>query len=239
MGIFSPRRRTERDARAEAEADQARAERAVAAEQAQVDSETAGGPWDVADQPELGRRLDFGALRFSVPEGYVVQRPANDDDGLVPVVLLRGPEGALRLRVFAAPRDGGLWDELRADVVREVQERKGTAEEVDGPFGTEVRCVLPVTTPDGAPAVQPSRVIGVDGPRWTVRGTFLGPVAKDPRDDGDLMGVFRGAVVVRGPEARRPGEVLPLTLPAGAREPAETDQSGSTGATSDADTDAS
>lgn len=217
MGIFSPRRRgAERDTGTEADP----AEPDLAAQEAQQDSETSGGPWDLADQPELGRRLDFGALRFSVPAGYVVQRPANDDDGQVPVVLLRGPEGALRLRVFAAPRDGGLWDDLRADVVREVQERGGTADEVDGPFGTEVRCVLPVKTPDGADAVQPSRVIGVDGPRWTVRGTFLGPVAQKPRDDGELMDVFRGVVVVRGPEARRAGEVLPLTLPAGAREAA-------------------
>lgn len=236
MGIFSPRRRgAERDTSTETDA----AEPDLAAQEAQQVSEASGGPWDLADQPKMGRRLDFGALRFSVPAGYVVQRPANDDDGQVPVVLLRGPEGALRLRVFAAPRDGGLWDDLRADVVREVQERGGTAEEVDGPFGTEVRCVLPVKTPDGADAVQPSRVIGVDGPRWTVRGTFLGPVAQKPRDDGDLMDVFRGVVVVRGPEARRAGEVLPLTLPAGAREAvAEATERGE-GTTSDARTDPS
>ena len=232
MGIFSPRRRgAERDGSTEAE-------QGSQAEQAQQESESSSGPWDVADQPDLGRRIDFGALRFSVPAGYVVQRPANDADGQVPVVLLRGPEGALRLRVFAAPRDGGLWDELRADVVREVQEREGTAEEVDGPFGTEVRCVLPVKTPDGAPAVQPSRVIGVDGPRWALRGTFLGPVAKDPRDDGDLMDVFRGVVVVRGPEARRAGEVLPLTLPPGARDAGAESASGEADEPSDADTDA-
>ena len=235
MGIFSPRRRgAARDTSTEAEV-----ERDHENEVAQQESESAGGPWDVADQPELGRRIDFGALRFSVPAGYVVQRPANDNDGQVPVVLLRGPEGALRLRVFAAPRDGGLWHDLRADVVREVREREGTAEEVEGPFGTEVRCVLPVKTPDGAPAVQPSRVIGVDGPRWTLRGTFLGPVAQDPRDDGDLMDVFRGVVVVRGPEARRAGEVLPLTLPPGARgADARTAENGA-GGTSDADPDAS
>ena len=235
MGIFSPRRRgAVRDTSAEAEV-----ERDQEAAAAQQDSESRGGPWDLADQPELGRRVDFGALRFSVPAGYVVQRPANDNDGQVPVVLLRGPEGALRLRVFAAPRDGGLWEELRADVVREVQEREGTAEEVDGPFGTEVRCVLPVKTPDGAPAIQPSRVIGVDGPRWTLRGTFLGPVAKEPRDDGDLMDVFRGVVVVRGPEARRAGEVLPLTLPPGARATDGESAESRADNTSDADTDAS
>lgn len=234
MGIFTPRRRrADPDTSTETE-DQ----RVHEAQVAQQDSERSGGPWDAADQPELGQRVDFGALRFSVPAGYVVQRPANDADGQVPVVLLRGPEGALRLRVFAAPRDGGLWDELRADVVREVQEREGTAEEVEGPFGPEVRCVLPVKTPDGAPAVQPSRVIGVDGPRWTLRGTFLGPVAKDPRDDGDLMDVFRGVVVVRGPEARRAGEVLPLTLPPGARDADSAAAARGAGETSVADTDA-
>jgi len=224
MGIFSPRRRTTdheaepRDAAPEPDGP------AVPEAEASAPSPSGGrehGPWDVSEQPEVGARLDFGALRFGVPAGYVVQRPANDTAGTIPVVLLRGPEGALRLRVFAAPRDGGMWDDLRADVLREVEERGGTATEVEGPFGTEARCILPVTSPDGEAMVQPSRVVGYDGPRWTVRGTFLGPVAKDPRDDGDLMEVFRQLVVVRGPEARRAGEVLPLTLPPEARTPAD------------------
>ncbi|MFT4298628.1 MAG: DUF3710 domain-containing protein [Aeromicrobium sp.] len=171
------------------------------------------GPWDVSERPELGDRVDLGALRFSVPEGYAVQRPSTAVDGQVPVVLVRGPEGALLLRVFAAPRDRGVWDQLRADVIREARDSGGQAEEVDGPFGREVRCQMPVEAPDGRTLVQPNRVVGYDGPRWTVRGTLLGAVAAEPRDDGDLMGVFRDLVVVRGPEARRAAEPLLLTLP--------------------------
>ncbi|GAA1728172.1 DUF3710 domain-containing protein [Aeromicrobium alkaliterrae] len=209
MGIFSPRRRGTQDTPS--------TEDLTTSDTTAPAPEPRQGPWDVTEKPDLDGRLDFGVLRFRVPAGYDVQRPANDTDGTVPVVLVRGPEGALRLRVFAAPRDEGKWDDLRADVVREVQERKGTATEVEGPLGTEVRCVIPVTAPDGQAMVQPSRVLGHDGPRWTLRGTFLGPVAKDPQDHGDLMDVFRDVVVVRGPEPRRPGQVLPLTLPPEAR----------------------
>ncbi|WP_229051222.1 DUF3710 domain-containing protein [Aeromicrobium sp. Leaf350] len=217
MGIFSPRRRGAQDTSTQDTSTPETSDAAEAPEQGRPH-----GPWDVSERPDLDGRVDFGALRFRVPPGYVVQRPANDKDNTVPVVLLRGPEGALRLRVFAAPRDGGKWDDLRADVVREVEERDGTATEVDGPFGREVRCVLKVTSPDGQPMVQPSRVLGHDGPRWTLRGTFLGPVAKDPQDHGDLMDAFLDVVVVRGPEPRRAGEVLPLRLPPGARGDAET-----------------
>ncbi len=183
------------------------------------------GPWDITEQPDLDGRIDFGALRIRVPQGYGVQRPTNDTNGTVPVVIVRGPEGALRLRLFAAPKNGGMWDELRGDVVREVTERDGKANELEGPFGTEAYCVLPITDAEGKKLLQPSRVIGVDGPRWTVRGTFLGPVAKEPRNDGDLMGVFTDLVVTRGSEARRAGEVLPLTLPKGASAQADSDAS--------------
>ncbi|MFT4188983.1 MAG: DUF3710 domain-containing protein [Aeromicrobium sp.] len=196
MALFRPRRRVEEETPS-----------------APAEPTREHGPWDVDEQPFLDGRLDLGALRLTVPEGYGVQRPANDVDGQAPVVAIHGSEGMIRLRVFAAPKDGGVWGELRADVVREVTERGGQVEEVDGVFGPEVRCMLPVKGPNGEKLVQPSRVIGYDGRRWTLRATILGPAAKEPRDDGALIDVFRDAVVVRGAEARRSGETLMLTLP--------------------------
>ena len=47
----------------------------------------------------------------------------------------------------------------------------------EGPFGTELVLVVPVQDPDGQMFSQTSRVIGVDGPRWMLRGTVLGDAA--------------------------------------------------------------
>ena len=91
--------------------------------------------------------------------------------------MLAGPESGLELRAFAAPRWDGIWDDVRKDIAAEAAKRGGTATELDGEFGTELKVVVPVQTPDGRQATQTSRIVGVDGPRWLLRGTFLGKSA--------------------------------------------------------------
>src|SRR5690625_7849163 len=76
---------------------------------------------------------------------------------------------ALQLQAVAAPRSGGLWDELRPEIAASVEKQGGTADEVDGPFGREILARLPVTTQDGRMGHRPARFIGVDGPRWFLR----------------------------------------------------------------------
>jgi hypothetical protein len=62
-------------------------------------------------------------------------------------------------------------------------------------------------------ASQPARFIGVDGPRWFLRGLMTGVAATDPQQARTLEDVFRGVVVVRGGEAMAPRDLLPLRLP--------------------------
>ncbi len=102
---------------------------------------------------------------------------------------------------------------MRDDLILEVARLNGTSEQVTGPFGDELLVRVPVELPDGEEGFQPSRIIGVEGPRWLLRGTFLGEAGINPSDEGVLMQAFRDVIVVRGDEARIAREALLLTLP--------------------------
>ncbi len=126
--------------------------------------------------------------------------------------MFAGPEGALELKVFAAPRNGDLWSEVRPQIAADLGNRGGTATERDGRFGTELVCQMPVTLPDGKTGLQPSRVIGINGPRWLLRATLLGRPAVEP-DAGTTFEDALTTVAVRRGRARharrRPARAVP------------------------------
>jgi hypothetical protein len=61
--------------------------------------------------------------------------------------------------------------------------------------------------------VEPARFIGVDGPRWFLRGVLTGQPAVEPGTDAELVALFRDVVVVRGGDPMAPREPIPLRLP--------------------------
>ena len=79
---------------------------------------------------------------------------------------------------------------MRAEIAESLRETGGSAEDADGPFGTELRARIPVE--GGTP--QPARFIGVDGPRWFLRGLLTGPASTDPAQAERLEQAFRGVV---------------------------------------------
>jgi hypothetical protein len=176
------------------------------------------GPWDSSERtPDAEHTyVDLGRLQVRVRPGINVQMPTDGDGKDIGSVVLVTDDAALELRAFAAARSGGLWDEVRDDLILEVERLNGECDQVDGPFGPELRIKVPVDLPDGGKGFQPSRIIGVEGPRWLLRATFLGDAGLNPDDEGLLMQAFRDVIVVRGPEPRIPREALLLTLPAGA-----------------------
>ncbi|GAB1693789.1 DUF3710 domain-containing protein [Krasilnikovia sp. M28-CT-15] len=165
------------------------------------------GPWDAAYAPEGVQRLDLGSLQIPAVDGVEVRVQANPDGGIEQVVLVVG-ESALQLGVFAAPRTEGIWDEVRAEIAEAMSADGVNPQEVDGPYGTEL--LARVETPQGPAEV---RFVGVDGPRWMVRGLYQGPVATDRSLEGALGQCLEGLVVVRDQEARPVREALPLRLP--------------------------
>jgi hypothetical protein len=124
---------------------------------------------------------------------------------------------ALELGAYAAPRSGGLWAELRDEISRSATEAGGTASLGEGPFGVELRRLIPVTTPDGQEGYQPSRMWVAEGPRWLLRGIVYGQAAIEEDTDSpvvaDVMSAFRQVIVRRGDEPMAPGDLLPLTMP--------------------------
>ena len=157
--------------------------------------------------------LDLGPLLIRGQEDLTIQLPADGEDGEIGSVVLVSEDSALELRVFAATRSGGLWDEVRADLAEEVTRLGGESTVADGPYGSELHIAVPATSPDGEEGLQPSRIIGIEGPRWLLRATVLGAAALDLTDSGPLMGALRDVIVVRGAEPRIPREPLLLTVP--------------------------
>ena len=179
------------------------------------------GPWDASEKSADGDPdyIDLGALLVRARDEYAIQLPAESESGDIASAVLVAEDAALELRAFAATRSGGLWDEVRDDLILEVTRLGGQSEQVSGPFGPELRIRVPVELPDGEQGFQPSRIVGIEGPRWLLRATFLGDAGLNPSDEGVLMDALRDVIVVRGAEPRIPREALLLTLPENAVTP--------------------
>jgi hypothetical protein len=122
-------------------------------------------------------------------------------------------DGALQLQPFAAPRHEGIWDEVRAEIRTGITRDGGTADEVEGPLGMELRTRVQVRAQDGKSGVEPARFLGADGPRWFLRGVLTGRPAAEMGSDAALISLFRDVVVVRGAGPMAPREPIPLALP--------------------------
>ena len=84
-------------------------------------------------------------------------------------------------------------------------------------FGRELLVRMPVKGPEGQSGQRPARFIGVDGPRWFIRGVLAGKAALDADAAKALESVFANIVVVRDQSPRPPRDLLPLALPKSAR----------------------
>lgn len=164
------------------------------------------GPYDVSEAPDEPR-LDLGSLQIPAVAEVEVRVQADPQGVIQQVVLVHG-ENALQLGVFAAPRSEGIWDEVREEIRQSLFNDGAAAQEVEGEYGTELRAR--VRTPDG---LTDLRFVGIDGPRWMVRGVYQGGAATDPAAAGPLALCLNGLVVDRGQEAKPVREPLPLRLP--------------------------
>jgi len=178
------------------------------------------GPWDVADSPDDGLpRVDLGAIRLPGMPGTDLRVEIGPQQQIVAVSLVEG-DSQLQVAVFAAPRAAGIWDEIREDLARSASGQGASLREVEGPFGPELAgTIMAVGSPEPGqapppPVRTPARFLGVDGPRWFLRGILTGAAAANPGAAGVLEEAFRQIVVVRGTDPMPVRDQLPLTLPA-------------------------
>jgi len=162
--------------------------------------------------------VDLGSLQVPVADDVEIQVSMAEDQAAW-VTVMHGDSG-LQLQAFAAPKSGGLWEEVREEITAEVARSGGQAEEAEGPFGAELRARIAAGEQPGAAGgpLEPVRFLGVDGPRWFLRGVISGPAASRPELATRLEEVFAGVVVVRGEHPVPPRDMLEIRLPDEARQ---------------------
>ena len=167
------------------------------------------GPWDVNDEdvPDYDDYLDLGAYYLPFLQGIQLRIKANRAIQQVLGSTITFGSSSLEIEAFAAPKTLGLWDDVRGDLL----EANKAASEVDGVFGTELK--LPVNVKGGK--TVNTRIVGVDGPRWMLRGIFSGKAAIDPDspETEALNKFFADIVVERGEEPLAPRDLIPMHPP--------------------------
>jgi Protein of unknown function (DUF3710) len=177
------------------------------------------GPWDDADAPDDGvQRIDLGSLRLPVIAGTELRVDVNQQQKVIGATLRAG-ESTLSVSAFAAPRADGIWDDVRTDLATTASGQGASLKETEGPFGTELAGTVAVQPPGqpgqaAKPVRRPARFLGVDGPRWFLRGMLSGPAGEGGEAAAALEDAFRQIVVVRGIEPMPVREQLPMALPA-------------------------
>ena len=168
------------------------------------------GPFDIAEVPgdRLEGMLDLGGLLIPTSPGVEVQVQVDEPSGRLTGVTLVCGSAAVQVQGFAAPKTSGIWSEVRASIRGSIGSGGGVVDEAEGEFGPELRARVP----QGGGGLQPARFVGVDGPRWFLRGVFLG-AASGASGTPATTAAFRSVVVRRGTDPMAPGDPLPLVLP--------------------------
>lgn len=175
------------------------------------------GPFDRSQVGEMGPRVDLGAIWLPVMPGLELRMEIDKKTQKVTGVTAALEGSNLQIQAFAAPRTEGIWDEIRHEIAQSVSGQGGIVDDVPGVFGRELLVRMPVKGPDGQAGQRPARFIGVDGPRWFIRGVLAGKAALDAEAAKALESVFANIVVVRDQSPRPPRDLLPLALPKSAR----------------------
>jgi hypothetical protein len=186
---------------------------------APADRETAG-PLDEAEANQVRPYVDLGGVKILPRPELTLRLEIEEGSKRVVAVALDYAESTLQVQPFAAPRTSGLWHEIRAQILDQLRKQGGRVEEATGPFGPEVRAEIPAPAGATPPGSRLARFVGVDGPRWFLRGVISGKAVGDPEAAAQVEELFRSIVVVRGSSPMPPRDLIPLHVPASAATPA-------------------
>ena len=137
------------------------------------------GPFDASQVPTKEGFVDLGAIRLPGIQGLVMSMEMDQASGDVTAVRIHLGESQLQLQAFAAPRSVGIWDEIRGEIAEGLDSQGGSSQEEPGPFGTELVVRMPGRGADGRAVTTAMRFVGIDRPRWFLRGVISGPAATD------------------------------------------------------------
>lgn len=165
----------------------------------------AEGPYDLEHAPEDEiPRIDLGSVRVPVPDGSQVQVEMDPSSGGVRAVHVVTEQGQVTVSAYAAPKSGGLWNEVANELADQLANDGAKVTSGRGEWGTELSAIV------GEVAL---RFVGVDGPRWMLRGVIAGPQSQSAAAPGVLREIVRHTVVDRGDSPMPVRTPLTITLP--------------------------
>lgn len=184
-----------------------------ATKSAPADRATAG-PFDPSEVPSMRPYVDLGGIKIAPREGLQMRLEVDERQQRVVAVSLELDGSLLQVQAFSAPKTTGMWNQIRADLRPQLEEQGAKVSEEEGVLGLEVVALSEVPAEQGG-GVRAARFVGVDGPRWILRGVIMGKAAIEAAARADVIDLFREIVVVRGELPMPPGDMLPLHPPAG------------------------
>ena len=189
---------------------------------APADRRTAG-PFDVSEVQDVKPYVDFGSIRVATRENLQMRLEVEEATQRIVAVSMDLNGSSLQLQAFAAPKNEGIWHEIRTQMRQSITSQGGETEERVGSLGPELVAKIPLNDESGKrTGHRLARFIGVDGPKWFLRGVIGGAALNDARAAADIDDLFRSVVVVRGDVPLPPKDLLPLTIPGGTVAPPRT-----------------
>lgn len=177
------------------------------------------GPFDISevdlDADEI-ERLDFGCVILTPFEGMQMQLQVDQRTKKVQAALVMAGPSAIEIALFAAPSQSTMVGEIRDEMIAATEKAGGRVTLAEGPFGTEVRRIVPMNDPKGNRVYHVSRTWFAEGPKWMLRGVVMGEAAQASGIDGVselVYEFFSNTVVRRDHQPRVPGDLIPMTLP--------------------------
>lgn len=179
---------------------------------APADRETEG-PFDESEANAVRPYVDLGGVKILPREGLHLRLEVEEGSNRVVAVALDYAGSTLQVQPFAAPRSTGLWHEIRQQIADQINKQGGTTKEVEGTFGPELLAEIPAVSAGGEGTTRLARFIGVDGPRWFLRGVVAGEGVVNAEAALAIEELFRSVVVVRGTTPMPPRDLIPLHMP--------------------------
>ena len=171
------------------------------------------GPLDENEANAVRPYVDLGGVKILPRADLQLRLEVEEGSKRVVAVGLDYVGSTLQVQPFAAPRNSGLWHEIRQQIVDQIQKQGGTTRIANGSFGPEVQAQIPVSVPGEPQGTRLARFIGVDGPRWFLRGVIAGDAIINPDAAAKIEDLFRSIVVVRGSTPMPPRDLIPLHMP--------------------------
>ena len=179
------------------------------------DDRAVAGPFDESEANPVRPYVDLGGVKVLPRDGLHLRLEVEEGTKRVVAIGLDYAKSTLQVQPFAAPRTSGLWHEIRAQIAEQIARQGGTTTLRDGAFGPELLAQIPVAAAEGQQGhMRLARFIGVDGPRWFLRGVIAGEAAVEPAAAAQVEDLFRSIVVVRGSTPMPPRDLIPLRMPA-------------------------